>query len=120
MKKLKLFAVVSLMLAIASCSVDPGMKVKSMPVIISEGFTSETEYEVVCIGYPKDGLTGLQKELTAKEAAVINAQYYLKNKFDDTIRPEMDGDVADFKMVDDHAQIKYVLKKSDLKKRLKK
>lgn len=121
MKKYVLFAILLIGIIGVSCSGDPGMKVKAMPAIVSEGFISDTEYEVVSIGYPKEGLTnGLQQEFTAKDAAITYAQMFLKVKFDDTVRPEMDGEVKDFEMVDGHAKIKYVIKKSNLKNRLKK
>jgi hypothetical protein len=119
MKILKTLAIISLLM-ITSCSVDPGANVKSVPSLISEKFTSDTEYEIVCIGYPKEGLTGIQKEESAKRAALLNAYFFSKNRFDDTVSPDQDGNAEKFTMFEDHAELKYVIKKSNLKKRLKK
>lgn len=105
---------------IISCSSDPGINVKGMPGLISEGFISDTEYEIVCIGYPKEGLTGIQKEESAKRAALLNAYFFAKNRFDDTVSPDQDGKVVKYTAYDDRAELKYVVTKSNLKKRIKK
>lgn len=108
------------MLIFLSCSGDPVKSVQSVPSLISEKFISDTEYEIVCIGYPKEGLKGIQKEESAKRAALLNAYYFSKNRFDETVNPDQDGKVAKLTMFDDYAEINYVLTKSNLKKRLKK
>ena len=120
MKKIKLIAVICSLLIFSSCSADPGKNVRSAPVLIKEGFISDTEYEIVCIGIPKDGLTGVQKEESAKRAALLNAYYYAKNRFDDTVHPDRDGKTEKMTMFDDHAELKYVISKSNLKKRVRK
>lgn len=118
MKNIKLIIMVVSLLIIASCSSD-NMNVKSIPALIKEGFISDTEYEIVCLGFPKAGLTGFPKEESAKRAALLNAYYFTKNKFDDTVIPDKDGEIADFKMVDDHGELRYIITKSNLKKRVK-
>ena len=119
MKNINLAAVIVSMLIFAACSGDTVKSVQSVPNLISEKFISDTEYEIVCIGIPKDGLSGVQKEESAKRAALLNVYYYSKNRFDDTVRPDVDGKVAKFTMHEDHAEIKYIISKSNLKKRLK-
>jgi hypothetical protein len=119
MKKINLAAVIVPMLIFAACSGDTVKSVQSVPNLISEKFISDTEYEIVCIGFPKEGLSGVQKEESAKRAALLNAYYYSKNRFDDTVRPDVDGKVAKFSMYEDYAEIKYIISKSNLKKRLK-
>ncbi len=111
--------IISLFIMI-SCSSDPDITVQALPGLISEGFISDTEYEIVCIGYPKEGLTGVQKEESAKRAALLSAYYFTKNKFDDTVNPDQDGKAQKFTVYDDRAELKYVITKSNLKKRLKK
>ena len=120
MKNITLAALVLSLLVILSCSSDPDINVQALPGLISEGFISDTEYEIVCIGYPKEGLTGIQKEESAKRAALLNAYYFSKNRFDDTVNPDQDGKAQKFTMFDDRAELKYVITKSNLKKRLKK
>ena len=120
MKKIILAALIFSLFIISSCSSDPGINVQALPGLISEGFTSDTEYEIVCIGYPKEGLTGVQKEESAKRAALLNAYYFSKNRFDETVDPDLDGKAQKFTMYDDRAELIYVITKNDLKKRLKK
>jgi len=120
MKNFNLFLIILSLFIISSCSTGSDNNVKSIPTLISEKFISDTEYEIVCIGLPKEGLEGLQKEESAKRAALLSAYYYSKNRFDDTVKPDMDGRAKEFKMFDDHAELKYIITKSNLKKRLKK
>lgn len=120
MKNLSLFAMIISMLIILSCSGDPVNNVKSTPYLISERFISDTEYEIVCVGLPKEGLKGVQKEESAKRAALLNAYYFSKNRFDETVNPDHDGKAEKFTVYEDRAELKYIIKKSNLKNRLKK
>ncbi len=120
MKIFNLITIILSLLIITSCSVDQGNNVKSVPSLISEGFISDTEYEIVVIGMPKEGLKSVQKEESAKRAALLNAYFYSNSRFDDTVKPDMDGKVVKMTMFDDHAELKYLITKSNLKKRLKK
>lgn len=121
MKNFSLLLFLLPMLFITSCfGGDSGNKVQSVPSLISEGFISDTEYEIVCIGIPKEGLKGFQKEESAKRAALLNVYYFAKNRFDESVQPDVDGKIEKFTMLDDHAEMKYVIKKSGLKKRVKK
>ena len=120
MKQISLFMIACSSLMIISCSGEPGMNVKSVPSLISEKFISDNEYEIVCLGYPKEGLRGVQKEESAKRAALLNAYYFSKNRFDETVSPDQDGKMVKLTMFDDHAELKYVISKSNLKNRLKK
>ncbi len=119
MKKYNIAAVAILMLIFVACSGDTVKSVQSIPNLVSEKFTSDTEYEIVCTGFPKEGLSGVQKEESAKRAAILNAYYFTKNRFDDTVKPDMDGKISKFTMYEDYAEIKYIISKSNLKKRLK-
>ena len=119
MKKINIVMMLIFVLFIASCSSD-NINVKSIPALIKEGFISDTEYEIVCMGLPKPGLTGFQKEESAKRAALLNAYFFTRNRFDDTVSPDKDGEIADFSMVDDHGELRYIIRKSNLKKRMKK
>lgn len=121
MKNLNLFTIILPLLFVLSCfGGDSGNKVQSVPSLISEGFISDTEYEIVCIGLPKEGLKGMQKEESAKRAALLNVYYFAKNRFDESVKPDMDGKIEKFTMLDDHAEMKYVITKAGLKKRIKK
>ena len=120
MRKIQIILLIFLSIFFYSCSTNNGMNVKSMPSLITEKFLNDTEYEIVCIGYPKDGLTGIQKEESAKRAALLNAYFYSKNRFDDTVNPDQDGRTQKLTMFEDYAEITYIIKKTNLKKRIKK
>jgi len=118
MKNISIIMFLSI-LFIASCSGN-NMNVGSTPNLIKEGFISNTEYEIICLGIPKSGLSGIRKEESAKRAALLNAYFYAKNRFDETVIPDRDGEIAEFKMLEDYGELRYIIKKSNLKKRVKK
>ena len=118
MKNISVIIMFISMLLIASCS--GGMNVGSTPNLIKEGFISNTEYEIICLGIPKSGLSGIRKEESAKRAALLNAYFYTKNRFDETVIPDRDGEIAEFKMLEDYGELRYIIRKSNLKKRVKK
>lgn len=120
MKNFKLTVLLIPLLVVTSCFVDKGINVQSIPNLVKEGFISDTEYEIVCLGLPKAGLHGVQKEESAKRAALLNAYYYSKNRFDNTVNPDQDGKIDKFVMFEDHGELRYIITKSNLKKRVKK
>lgn len=107
-------------LLIAGCSSGPNVNVQSLPSLISEDFISNDTYEVVCRGYPREGLSGAQKEESAKRAALLNAYYFVQSRFDSTVLPDRDGTVVKYEVQEDFAVIYYRVHKKDIKKRLKK
>lgn len=120
MKKIIMFILAITMVQILSCSKDDIKQVQNIPTLVKEGFISADEYEIVCIGFPKEGLTGIQKDESAKRAAILNAYFYAGTRFDSTISPDVDGTVKKMELSDTHATVYYVISKSNLKSRLKK
>ena len=114
-KLLQLFIFISLAASV-SCSTAPDMNVKASHALVSERFISDTEYEIVCLGYPKDDLTGVQREESAKLAARLNAYYFINERFGDSVSPDRDGRTEKITMYDGYCEIKYVVKKANLKK----
>jgi len=120
MKKSIVFLFTATLVLNLACSGDDIKKVQNIPTLVKEGFISPDEYEIVCIGLPKEGLTGLQKDESAKRAAILNAYFYAKERFDDTIAPDTDGSVKKMEVAENHATVYYVISKANLKSRLKK
>jgi len=120
MKKLFLAIVIVPLIYVASCSNGDVKVGSSVPTLIKEGFLNDNEYEIVCIGFPKEGLSGIQKEESAKRAALLNAYYYAGVRFDSTVAPDKDGSVKKMEISDDYATVYYIIKKENLKSRLKK
>lgn len=116
MKKL---LVASLLFIIASCNSSNDIKVTSgTPALIREGFIEKDKYEVLCYGFPQKGLTGIAKRQSSQRAAILNAYYYIKVKFNDSVLPDRDGRVIKMTDTDDYAIVHYVIKKRNLKSRL--
>lgn len=120
MKKIIVLLLTAAFLVITGCSSNREVMVSSVPSLIKEGFKSDTEYEIICRGFPKEGLSGVQKDESAKRAALLNAYYYTKLKFDDQVMPDRDGKAERYVLNEDHAIVYYTISRPDLKKRVKK
>jgi len=121
MDKIKSALILSLFVfTIFSCSSGNDINVQSMPSLISEGFISDDTYEVICRGFPKEGLEGVQKEESGKRAALLNAYYFIQARFDSSVVPDRDGTVYKYDVQDDFVIVHYRIKKQELKKRQKK
>ncbi|MCL1834068.1 MAG: hypothetical protein FWG49_06150 [Leptospirales bacterium] len=115
MNKIKLFPFFIFLAAILSCSTGPDMKVQSKPSLVKEGFISNNEYEIVCLGYPKEGLSGIQGEESAKRAALLNAYYFANDRFGELISPDRDGKTAKLTMHEGYCELIYIITKNNLK-----
>lgn len=120
MKKIQALFFITLFILVTGCSSKPDGTVSSVPSLIREGFKSDTEYEIICRGFPKEGLEGIQKDESAKRAALLNAYYFARLKFDDSVIPDRDGKAERFVLNQDHAIVYYTIQKSDLKRRVRK
>jgi len=120
MKIIQALLFITLFFLITGCASKPDETVTSRPSLIKEGFKSDTEYEIICRGFPKEGLEGIQKDESAKRAALLNAYYFARIKFDDSVIPDKDGKAERFVLNQDHAIVYYTIKKPDLKRRVRK
>jgi hypothetical protein len=89
-------------------------------ILIRKGFKSQNAYLIVCKGFPKEGVEGISRRETAKEAALINAQMIARDVFNETVDPVRNGIAKKFVVYDDYAIVYYEITKSNLKKRLRK
>jgi len=116
MKKVLLVVMLGFIL---SCNSQDTVSVKSgRPALIREGFLSKNSYEILCYGFPKDELQGIQRAQSAKRAAILNAYYFTKQRFNDTVKPDMDGKIKKITVDDDYAVIHFIINKKNLKTRL--
>ncbi len=120
MKNFFILPMIAAALIITGCSSSSKDLVSSVPSLIKEGFKSDTEYEIICRGYPKEGLQGVMKVESGKRAALLNAYYFAERKFDDSVIPDKDGKAEKFVLNQDHAIVYYTIKKSNLRKRVRK
>ncbi len=86
-------------------------------VLIRKGFVDDNSYRIVCRGYPQQGLEGTQKAESAKRGALLNAYYFVKIVFDDSVAPDRDGRAEKFEILEDYAVVYYLIAKKGLKKR---
>lgn len=108
----KILFIFSIILLFATCNDDP------TKILLKAELLSETEYLIVCKGYPKKGLTSkVQKISTAKEAALINAQYFAGEKLKN-IDPTS-GEIRSFEYHDTFGVIYYVIQKENIKEYIK-
>jgi len=111
------FLAVSLLFFFVSCRENDNLTM-SRPVLIEAKQLSQNEYLIRCAGYPNDNLEGIQKEESAKEAALINAQMIAKGKFKsiDTVKL---GEIRKNIFNGSEAEIFYVIVYPDIKKYLR-
>lgn len=110
----------ALILCLAGAALFAGDETETQNIIISKGFKSRNVYLIVCKGFPKDGTDGIQRRETAKEAALMNAQFIARDIFNDTVDPVRNGIAKKFTVNDDFAVVHYEIRKKNLKARLRK
>jgi len=113
MKKL---AVAVSALALVSLTAS-GAQQERRDVVIRKGCINRNSYLIVCKGYPREGLAGVQKDATAREAALINAQVIARDFFNDTVDPIRNGEAVKFEMKGEYAVVHYRVQKANLRAR---
>lgn len=88
-------------------------------ILIKNYFIDDTSYVIVCKGYPREGLEGVQAMETAKEAALINAQMIARDIFTDSVDVVRQGTADRYDTGDGYAVVTYIIKGPDLKRSLR-
>lgn len=78
-------------------------------------FMDNNTFVIICKGWPKEGLAGESKVASAKEAALMNAQFTVKDLFNKPVDPVTNGTVEKYKIYDDYVTIQYIIKFVGLK-----
>lgn len=113
-------ALTALILCLAGAALFAGDETGTPDIIISKGFRGSNTYLIVCKGFPKEGTDGLQRRETAKEAALMNAQFIARDIFNATVDPVRNGLAKKFTVNDEYAVVHYEIRKKNLKARLRK
>lgn len=101
-----LFMIISLF---AACSQQ--LSIQGTPdVLVDKYLKDDSTYVIICKGYPKPGTTGIQATATAKEAALLNAQFIARGIFSDDVDVIKDGLVENFVINPDHVILTYTIK----------
>ncbi len=88
-------------------------------VLISKWFRNKNTYVIVCRGWPKEGLTGKKRIESAKEAALINAQFIARDIFKKSVDVIKNGTIEKYKTYKNHVTIYYIIKKKGLKYKMR-
>ncbi len=93
---------------------------ESRDMLEKKDFLDNNTYIIVCKGWPKESLTGKARIESAKEAALINAQFIAKDIFKSPVDPVINGTIEKYDIQDDYVRIYYIIKYQNLKKYYKK
>jgi hypothetical protein len=85
-------------------------------VIEKQWFKNDNTFVIICRGWPKEGLTGRAKLDSAKEAALINAQFSSRDLFDKSVDVVKSGNIEQYKVYDDYVTVEYSITKNGLRK----
>ncbi len=107
-----------LMVILTSCYPEKGKDSKD--IIENKYFKNSNTYVIECRGFPREGVTGRARIETAKEAALMNAQFYTKDMFDGSVDVVRNGTIDKYDIQDDYVVIHYIIKYKGLQKLIKK
>lgn len=88
-------------------------------ILVKKYFRNSHTFVIVCRGYPKEGLTGEARIESAKEAALINAQFITRALFDDSVDVFRNGTVERYRVYSNYAVVYYVIEMRNLRRRLR-
>jgi len=118
LKKIIIFFIILANFLILGC--ENKKNISNEKVIISEKFIGNDSYYVVCRGLPNENLSKIVKIESAKEAALLNVEFHIKNKFNNKIDPVKDGIIDKYEISGDSVLIYYSIKRKNIKNLLKK
>ena len=84
-------------------------------VLVNKWFKDSNTFIIVCKGYPKEGVSGTAKIETAKEAALINAQFIAQNTFNSSVDVIRNGIIDKYEIHKEYVVIYYIIKQKGLK-----
>ena len=91
-------------------------KKENNEMVEKKWFKSDNVFLIICKGWPKESLTGKARLDSAKEAALINAQFTARDLFDKSVDVVRNGNIEEYKVFDDYVTIKYSIKYPGLRK----
>ncbi len=112
-------SIVLLGIAFIMLSCSQQISIQGKPdVLVKKYLKDDSTYVIMCKGYPKPDTTGIQATETAKEAALLNAQYIARGLFSDEVDVIKDGIVDGFLVNPDYVVITYSIRHPDIKRYL--
>jgi hypothetical protein len=88
-------------------------------ILIKKWFRNNNTFVIVCKGYPKEGLTGDARVESAKEAALINAQFISRALFNESVDIFKYGTIEKYSIYSDYVVVYYVIEMNNLRKQMR-
>lgn len=88
-------------------------------ILVKKYFRNKHTFVIVCRGYPKEDLTGEARIESAKEAALINAQFITRALFDDSVDVFRYGTIEKYRVYSNYAVVYYVIEMRNLRRKLR-
>ncbi len=85
-------------------------------VIEKKWFRDDNTFVIICRGWPNESLTDKAKVESAKEAALMNAQFSARDLFDKSIDVVKNGTVEKYNVYDDYVTVEYSITYKGLRK----
>lgn len=115
MKKYVYLVTIGIVFLFISCSQQISIQGKP-DVLVKKYLKDDSTYVIMCKGYPKPDTTGIQATETAKEAALLNAQYIARGIFTEDVDVIKNGIVDGFSIYPDHVVITYSIRYPNIKR----
>jgi hypothetical protein len=114
MKHIQFITIIIVAIFFVACSQQISIQGKP-DVLVKKYLKDDSTYVIICKGYPKPGTSGIQAIETAKEAALLNAQYIARGIFSEEVDVVKDGLVEKYDSSDDYVILTYSIKHPDIK-----
>ena len=85
-------------------------------VIEKKWFRDDNTFVIICRGWPNESLTDKAKVESAKEAALMNAQFSARDLFDKAVDVVKNGTVENYNVYDDYVTVEYSITLKGLRK----
>jgi hypothetical protein len=114
---MKNFTILLIVMSIIVVSCSQQISIQGKPdVLVKKYLKDNSTYVIICKGYPKPDTTGIQATETAKEAALLNAQYIARGIFSEEVDVIKDGIVDDYSINPDYVVITYSIRHPNIKR----
>lgn len=103
------------------CFLCAALPAQNKTVLVGEKLVNKNSYLIIARGYSQPGQTDrIKSELSAKEAAVLNAQILAKERFVESFDVITNGKKQKFIVYDGYADVYYLLSWPNIKNYLRK
>jgi len=114
---MKNFTILLIVMSIIVVSCSQQISIQGKPdVLVKKYLKDDSTYVIMCKGYPKPDTTGIQATETAKEAALLNAQYIARGIFAEEVDVIKDGIIDGFSINPDYVVITYSIRHPNIKR----